>query len=48
VHELILSQAASGMMLQNLRRLPVSISSVKIAVLVPLKQVNERIFKISK
>jgi hypothetical protein len=43
-----LSQAASGMILQNHRRLPVSIFSVKIAALEPLKRVTGRIFKISK
>jgi hypothetical protein len=43
-----LSQAASGMILQNLRRLPVSIFNVKIAALGSLKKCNERIFKISK
>jgi hypothetical protein len=43
-----LSQAASGMILQNHRRLPVEIFSVKIAALGSFKQVTGRIFKISK
>jgi hypothetical protein len=43
-----LSQAASGMIFQNHRRLPVSIFSVKIAALGTLKWVTGRIFKISK
>jgi hypothetical protein len=43
-----LSQAASGMILQNHRRLPVSIFSVKIAAFWSLKKVTGRIFKISK
>jgi hypothetical protein len=40
-----LSQAASGMILQNHRRLPVSIFSVKIAALGSLKWVTRRILK---
>ncbi len=43
-----LLQAASGMVLQNHRRLPVSIFSVKVAALGSLKRVTGRIFKISK
>jgi hypothetical protein len=43
-----LSQAASGIILQDHRRLPVSIFSVKIAALGSLKGVTGRIFKISK
>ncbi len=43
-----LSQAASGMILQNHRWLPVSIFSVKIAAVGSLKRVSKRIFKISK
>jgi hypothetical protein len=43
-----LSQAASGMILQNHRWLPVSIFSIKIATVGTLKQVIGRIFKISK
>ena len=43
-----LSQAASGMILQNHKRLPVSIFSVKIVALGSLKGVTERIFKLSK
>jgi hypothetical protein len=43
-----LSQAASGMILQNHRRLSVSIFSVKFAALGSLQRVNGRIFKISK
>jgi hypothetical protein len=42
-----LSQAASCMILQNHRRLPVSIFSVKIAALGSLKPVTGRIFKIN-
>ncbi len=42
------SPAAFGIILQNHRRLPVSIFSVKIAALGPLKRVTGRIFKISK
>jgi hypothetical protein len=42
-----LSQAASGMILQNRKRLPVSIFSAKIAALGSLKCVTGRIFKIS-
>jgi hypothetical protein len=41
------SQAASGMILQNHRRLPVSTFSVKIVALRSLKRVTGRIFKIS-
>jgi hypothetical protein len=44
----ILSQAAFGMILQNRRRLPVSIFSVKIAALGSFKRVMGGIFKISK
>ncbi len=43
-----LSQAASGMILQNHRRLSVSIFSVKFIALGYLKGVTGRIFKISK
>ncbi len=43
-----LSLAASGMILHNYRRLPVSISSVKIATLGFLRWVTERNFKINK
>ncbi len=43
-----LSQAAYGMILQNHWRLPVNISSVKIAASGSLKRVTGRIFKISK
>jgi hypothetical protein len=43
-----LSQAAFGIVLQNHRRLPVSIFIVKIAALGFLKRVTGRIFKISK
>jgi hypothetical protein len=43
-----LSQAASGMILQNHRRLPVFILSVKIAALGPLKRDTGRVFKICK
>ncbi len=43
-----LSQAASGTILQNLRWLPVSVFSVKISALGPLKLATGRIFKISK
>ncbi len=43
-----LSQAASGMILQNNRRLPQSIFSGKIAAIGPLKRSTRRIFKISK
>jgi hypothetical protein len=42
-----LFQAASCMILQNHRRLPVSIFSVKIAALGSLKRVTGRIFKIN-
>jgi hypothetical protein len=42
-----LSQAAFGMILQNHRRLPVSIFSVKISSVGSLKLVTGRIFKIS-
>ncbi len=42
-----LSQAASGLILQNCRRLPVSIFIVKIANLGSLKRVTVSIFKIS-
>ncbi len=42
-----LSQAASGMILQNHRRLPLSIFSVKIAALGSSKRVTGRTFKIS-
>jgi hypothetical protein len=42
-----LSQVASGMILQNYWRLPVSIFSVKIAALRSLKRVTGMIFKIS-
>jgi hypothetical protein len=45
---IIFSQAASGMILQNYRRLPVIIFSVKIAEFGLLKRVTGRIFKISK
>jgi hypothetical protein len=41
-----LSQAASGMILQNHRRLPVSIFSVKIAALGSLKQEIETFSKL--
>jgi hypothetical protein len=40
--------AAYGMILQNHRRLPVSIFSVKISALGSLKRVTGSIFKISK
>ncbi len=43
----VLPQAASGMILQNHRRLPVSIFRVKIAALGCLQHVTGRIFKIS-
>jgi hypothetical protein len=43
-----LMQAASSMILQNHRRLPVCIYSVKVAALGSLKRVTEIIFKISK
>ncbi len=43
-----LSQLASGMILQNHRRLPVCIFSVKIAALGSLKRATGRIFKIKK
>ncbi len=43
-----LPSAAFGIILQNHRRPPVSIFSVKIAVLGSLKRVTGRIFKISK
>jgi hypothetical protein len=42
-----LFQAASCMILQNHRRLPVSIFSVKIVALESLKRVTGRIFKIN-
>jgi hypothetical protein len=42
---IILSQAASSMILNNHRRLPVSIFSVKIAALGSLKRVTGWIFK---
>jgi hypothetical protein len=42
------SQAASGMIFQNHRRLPVSTFSVKIDALGSLKRITGRIFKISK
>ncbi len=41
-------QAASSMILQNHRPLPVCIYSVKVAALGSLKRVTESIFKISK
>jgi hypothetical protein len=40
-----LSQAASGMIIQNHRRLPVSIFSVEIAALGSLKRVTAKIVK---
>jgi hypothetical protein len=43
-----LSEAAFGIILQNRRRLPVSIFSVKIAALEPLKRVTGTIFNIGK
>jgi hypothetical protein len=43
-----LSPAAFGIILQNHRRLPVSIYSVKIAALGSLKRVTGRIVKISE
>ncbi len=43
-----LSPTAFGIILQNHRRLPVSIFSIKIAALGSLKRVTGRIFKISK
>jgi hypothetical protein len=43
-----LSQAASGIILQNDRRLSVSIFSVKITAVGSLKRVTGRIFKISE
>jgi hypothetical protein len=43
-----LSQAASGLILQHHRRLPVSIFRDKIAALGSLKRVTRRIFKIRK
>jgi hypothetical protein len=43
-----LSKAASGMNLQNQRRLPVCIFCVKITALGSLKLVTRRIFKIIK
>ena len=43
-----LSQAASGIVLQNHRRLPVSIFCVKITAVGSFKRVTGRIFKISK
>jgi hypothetical protein len=42
------NRAAFGIILQNHRRLPVSIFSVKIAALGSLKRVTGRIFKIFK
>ncbi len=42
-----LSQAASGMILPNHRRLPVSIFSVKIAAIGSSQRVTGRIFKIA-
>jgi hypothetical protein len=45
---IILSQEAFDIILQNYRRLPVSIFSVKIAALGPLKRVTGKIFKFSK
>jgi hypothetical protein len=42
------SQAASGMILQNHRRLPASIFGVKIAILGSLERVTGSILKISK
>jgi hypothetical protein len=42
------SQAVSGMILQKHWQLPVSIFSVKIAALEPLKRVTGRIFKITE
>jgi hypothetical protein len=44
--KIYLSLAAFGIILQNHRRLSVSIFSAKIAALVSLKQVTGRIFKI--
>ncbi len=44
----ILSLAAFGIILQNRKRLPVGIFSVKNAALVSLKRVTGRIFKIGK
>ncbi len=43
-----LSHAAFGMILQNHRRLPISIFSVKLAALGSLKRVTGRTFKVSK
>ena len=43
-----LSKVASSIILQNHRRLPVCLFSVKIAALGSLKRVTGRIFKISK
>jgi hypothetical protein len=43
-----LSQAESGMILQNHRRHPVCIFSVENAALGSLKRIIERVFKISK
>jgi hypothetical protein len=44
----ILTQAASGMILQNHRRLPENIFSVKIAVLGSLRRATGSIFKTGK
>jgi len=43
-----LSPAAFGIILQNLRQLPVNIYSVKITAVGSLKRITGRIFKICK
>jgi hypothetical protein len=48
VQEFNISQAVFGIILQNPRRLPVSIFSVKIATLESLKRVNGSVFNLSK